>query len=206
MRLTTAQLVRERISFGDIEDANLAIDGALESATVQLEQLLRTEFAKTVRNDVFYVDTSVADASGSKNTKLFLTQGFVLASPALSVVTSPSRSGLATAPVSVTTFTAQREVGLVSIYEQDLDGGYVSVSYTAGFDVDSYDSGLYTGVPSWLQQAAVVTAISGLRLNPLFSTEGARLPEKAVMDAELSAVLSSHVRYRPAYRQPIEQN
>lgn len=206
MRLATAQAVREKITFSAIDDVNAAINSALDSATAQLEQALSTEFSAQSLVDVFYIDRCVEDASGNKTSRLYFSQGFIKASPAMSLVYAPARSLLSTEGVPITNIDIKREVGVASIFETDLEGCYVKASYSAGFDPDGSDPLLYTQsqVPDWLKQAAIAAALLTLRVNPLFNAEGSSLPDKAVTVAELDNILASHIRYRPAYKPPID--
>lgn len=100
------------------------------------------------------------------------------------------------------TFTSAED-GRVYVTQVDVRGLFVRIDYTAGFTVAS--DGQFEGVPSWLEQAAILHAQIMLDKNPVI-----RRPEGAesmieVLLREYNQIIDEKVRYHPSAIKPMNR-
>ena len=115
MLLARVQDVRETIRFDDIEEMNIAIYAALESATADLSNILRTGFDRKTNTDMFFIETGM-QIGGSDKELFMLRNGFVAQSPSsFGIIRADTVANLGAAPVNVAAnCTIDYEKGLVN--------------------------------------------------------------------------------------------
>jgi hypothetical protein len=224
MRLSPATDFMTAVGFDQqISDYVNAVDEALDTATLQLINDLRTEFDRLALVDYYEVDPN------DPFTKLKLSQGFVQPSPAPVVIYATSASAWsqgarvdispickidydkgvvwvsgstptgAPAPISDPEIIFPGLSGISFPGYFGLKGAMLSVSYTAGLEVDGTDADLYdqTQVPKWLQQLSRLTARIMLVSHPALQVTGVT-PDSKPLIAQYSGIVSRKTRYVPS--------
>lgn len=206
MRLISTETVRVVLGeLPDQPDINRLIDTAIELANSPLERLLQTSFRRRSAEDFFYIEIDADQTKSVVPTKLRLSQGFVDGDLAISLKTRDLYDGsFSDGEEYAYSYFTNSENGLITIPKSLY--GWISVSYTAGFmDDQAGCSGVYAGVPDWLQTSALVF-ISAIYTRLVFrkATEG--LDEKAQkyssgslvdLPAGFAESLSDHIRWYP---------
>lgn len=230
MRLVPVQKVLEKLVYSEtITDIRTASISALDTTTEALAGELRTEFGAGSFTDIFFVNRSmqldVSQAHARRatrlfeteavafTTKLFLSRGFVKATPAVIVASALSRADLdgASATDIASASHVNLERGVVTVTDKNLSGLYVKVTYAAGFDVDSDDEDVYDQgqVPSWLRELAVAHAAIEVSGNPsLFVgtdddvfADSKRFAVR--LESRTVSVIQSKIRYVPDAVHPL---
>lgn len=191
--LSSVDNVRQRLGFDDITSINTALQSALEGATTEIAQFLRTKFDRVTQTDIFCPRFTMQRGS-IYQVNLALKAGFV---SDVSIGTSPTFDGVSDSPTAVSSGAViDGEKGSVVLgYRSDLTNQFVSITYTAGFEVDG--SKVYQNVPDWLRIAAENYAISILDRNwPALRGDQGKAWE-AAMDGVREG-LTANVRYFPS--------
>ncbi len=205
MRLQQVSTLRTALGADDITDINEALKFTLDSASLALEQEIRSPFAKvTDRDDRFFQDATVYFSDQPRN-HFLLKQGFLTGAPSVVIATKWEDLDPAESPEDITSeCVVELEKGVVHNYTRDLTNYYVSITYTAGFDPDGSDPDQYdlAQVPKWLQNAAGLWARISLQNHPFFSEAESDTDAKALKGQLVSMILNK-VRYVPVARTPI---
>ena len=206
MKLVTVADVLAAIGFDDNlgESVDNAVEASIHSATVRLENDLRNKFARTTRTDKFYIH-DMPEIAGRWFLRMKLTQGH-LTDADVTLAYHGTLDGLTTDPQDITkAFQIDRAKGEVVITDRDLKGQYVSVGYTAGFDVDGSDSELYTEVPDALKRAATTAAIIALDTNePNIRHDGDAARIVGGLESQYASLIADLIRYSPASLTPMD--
>lgn len=171
--LQTVKKIRVRLGYEDIEVVNDAIEVALESASVQVEDAIRTSLARATVVDLFYViqskyyegryptrrgtssavsiRTPFLQTGDGTTTELKLTRGFVDSGETITVYAANSLrnvngtgEGTRFDLKDPDDFTLlEEEKGVMRVQDYDLSGLYVQVGYTAGFATDGGTPEMY---------------------------------------------------------------
>lgn len=197
--------LRTSLDFDDLEEINLALQEAMARATPVLASMLRTDFDRTTRTDVFFVMRPTLMGT-VYSTDLRLRRGHVLPS-GYTVHASSTRVGLAASGTrtdlrshgGVDLTSLQDELGVLNVTGHDLTNMFVAVAYTSGFEADGDEPRLYdqAQVPDWLQQAAKAKATAIASQNPMLRGEEGPLIRKDGLNEAVMALVDDHVRYLP---------
>lgn len=214
MRLTTLATVATAMGLDSGLDTENAVLDAIESATDSLAGWSRNTFERTSRQDDFAVNLGELGA-GCDIIGLALKQGFVAATPALTVKAARALAVFGTADeVNLTSqVDVDKEKGVVS-FSRDADFGEIifssirarqmvseawwfRVTYTAGLLPDANDPDLYAGVPPWLVRAANLQARISLNAHPAFVANQTTTDYKMI-ETQLVHIMASRLRYLPS--------
>ncbi len=227
--IQTVRSVRDRLGYGNTDLVNNAIEAALGSAAVALENSIRTGLARATVDDIFFVINTFDFGStqtrrisaatprvflpvGVMSAELLLTRGFVDSGQTITVTVANSmRNLLGTgegqsfnilSPKDYTLLNDQK--GLMGIYEYDISQTYVRVQYTAGFVTDGGCPEVYvtTALENWLVEASALKTTLLLNGNPAVRREALDEEEIKTIKAQLDNILTSKSRYAPASWKP----
>jgi hypothetical protein len=167
---------------------------------------LGTELDRAAVTDQFFIPPGGSLHMGSMyRTRLALSRGFV--DGPVTILFGAYMTGITTSLGGDASVVVNNEMGEVVITGPDLQQQYVSVSYTAGFNVDPEDSEVYVGIPEWLTDIARVATMAALDSN----SPGVRYPDDAkgaaasalALQKQVSGRLSSKARYFPNSNRPL---
>lgn len=231
--LLTVRRLRIAMGLPDTDEINELLEETLGSTTVILEGTIRTQsFERRTVTDVFYVQSSLefgptlvrrhVSASGRVGTanlasvaKLKLSHGFVDTAVNFTAFASATLNGLDDASLrtdleatasgtDVIDFANDGEPGILRITDFSLSRCYVSVTYTCGFTDDMGTPPVFTSTPTWLTEAAKLSAMIDLSDHPLISrtaggegSERSREREQQRNQKLLDQIMLSHSRYVP---------
>lgn len=234
--LQSVESLRIRLGLSDIDDVNSALEGALEMATASLQASIRTDLVRATVVDTFFVKNSLefpapfhgrrwrADASsggsarvsGASSLTLKLSRGFIdsavditaFAAPEEVYLTDSSRRQDLEDVGSKNRLTVSYEKGVARIQDYSFQSDYVQISYTAGLNTDGSTPDVYTGVPVWLRETALIKAQILINSNPVYAIQrgerdGLTRTEIISLQATISTILLSKSRYSPMARKPI---
>jgi len=217
MLLTRVDKVRTDLGYEDMPDINVAIRSAIDMAEIELASALETTFLKASYKDIFYVEESRFQRPGHGTTYFKLSNGLVRAVPEFIVELANDPDDFGVEPVATITNTKLRaEKGVVAdfsnIYDRfanltpalnfkasrQLAGGYLQVTYDAGFNLDSDDATSYdlSEVPLWLQEVAKALAMVKMLGHPL-TEDIANSQDPKTLQLAAQQMLSPHLRYEP---------
>lgn len=220
MNLVSIKEVRESLGFEDMSDINQAISSVLPAVTSSMEVTLDTRFNLSTTEDVFFVPPYKGPDNGHVETKLRLSNGFII--PQTVIVTSgntPQELDESPIPISTMKVRSYEDVakGVLLDYKTVYTGGtrrlvsfeymggpYIRVAYTHGFDQDATDSKAYdqTAVPDWLKEAAILKAKIFLSSHPVVKNAEAS-SDPMYLENALRAMLLSHMRFVPGSLVPM---
>lgn len=161
-----------RARMGSLNDPNVnaTLGAALDAAAVHIAAVLRTDFTRQIKKDIFWVDSTQKPFVG-QFLYLKLSQGFVDSAETFEIRSSNYFDDIAAMdpldlsfvdvnyPKGVVAVTASTWNGYQHPLASELDKSFVQVDYTCGFEVADYcDGEAYVGVPPWLKEAAILTA------------------------------------------------
>jgi len=217
-KLATVGELRVRLSLGDLDDINIQASAALEAATLHLISVLRTEFDRQTKKDIFWIDP-VQEPWRGNFIELYLTQGYVFEDAAAlpTPIATEVRIGefigdLPNADILVDGLLLKSlDKGLIMITDEDESNislptfrhsnkFYVQVDYTAGFDTstDKYGKN-YKLVPAWLNEAAILQATS------IFNAGCEKKGSSSVSCCSTKAMdlIARYIRYYPSARKVV---
>lgn len=215
MRLTTTAAVRNAIGFEDMPDINTAIESALDTTSIWLEQKLGSMLDETTLTSRYFLEVHErASDNVPPNTRLKLKSGLVQ-SGSITVKAYSEWSDPGTA-VTITKMLPETPRGLERGILLDTEtwygassnwtrfvgeyaGPFIEVSYTVGFPVDGTDSDLYeqTVVPTWLKEAAKLNALIMLENHPVVKNADLEQDTDMLRD-RLSTLLKQYSSYAPS--------
>lgn len=200
------------------DSVSAAVD-ALESATMSLASDLQHDFSRAARQDDFIVSFNRL-REAEEVVLLGLSQGLVVANPALSVKAARSPALFGIDEIDVTAqMMVDAEKGAVAFYASAIDLGtgapnvprryelgearwYFRVVYSAGFEASAEDSQLYDAVPDWLSQLAVMQARVSLNSHPTFVANMSTTDAKPLA-IQIAATVAHRTRYLPWAQLPV---
>lgn len=142
--IVDADMVRERMSLGDIDGINQALDSALVAAHLHYEGLLQTTFAQQVGvENVFYTDSDWFPAPVNGFLRLRLSNGFV--DPSSVVLAVGDSSSAISESVASTSYSVDPVKGVVYLSDE-YENKFVKVTFTSGFSATIKP-------PDWLKEA-----------------------------------------------------
>ena len=196
---------------------------ALEAATLELSDKLRTEFDRATVVDIFWVDEKYIIRPNMR-AHLKLSSGFVDKTQTITIVAADNWNDLTgVQPVDQFVSVQGNLLSTMDIssyvgwdYEKgkvDVDGAtlrrwpWIMVTYTAGFNPDPDDANLYDeeAVPDWLQKLALLGAHNMLGDTIPTKETGIKTPPGALQSAYNSAI-ARHTRYMPQATTPQTTN
>lgn len=230
--LQSVEKIRKRLGYDDIEVVNDGIEAALESATIAIEDAIRTDLLRATVQDIFfivqsrtYVARSAATRGGyyagqprgfatgvTSTTELKLTRGFVDSGETIEVFISDSvRNALGTGdgtrfdlkdPDDYTLLEADK--GVLRIQDYEAGNSYVYVTYTAGWLTDggSPNKIVVPDGQKWLEEAAALKTTLILNGNPVVRKEEMDEAQLKTVQAQLDNILISRSRYAPGSWKP----
>jgi len=200
MRLATVESLYEIIGGTGTQQAKSRMAAYLRRASDQLEAFLNTSFLKTSYDDLFFIDPQRPYHRGDY-ISLGLTAGWVRLDASPLVITAYGDYASALAKVGgdvlvdgVGTWLGKGEVKL---YNKDLIGSYIRVSYEAGFTekVNSTYSDTEVNttlpadkIPSWLHTAALGVAEHFYEINSISDEKLKAKADKGIPDTIWSMV------------------
>lgn len=204
MLLTSIADVRDAIRFDDIDEINTAIESALEAATADMINILRTEFDRQERTDFFYIEKTTPYGAVDQD-YWRLTAGFVDEDEDFSVELGSSPAEITADPLDIeSSCIVNYTRGLITYAGEAQDSKFVKVTYTSGFELGTGDDDrVYQDVPTWLKQAAKLKAIMYLDMvNPTLRHESKDDVDLTNLKLQFDSLVSNHIRYYPAYKYP----
>lgn len=201
MLLTTVESVRNPLGFDDMTDINAAIETALHSVEPQLEAQLGTRFDRVTQTDIFYVAEPGFIREPHVSTEFRLSRGFLASNP--TIVCKDATNGDFTLTISPGATMVNLELGKITNIGTRFQHTTVTVTYTAGFEIDTQgDAYIAAQVPAWLREAAKLRALSLLASSPMLKDAGIELDPK-VLDGQAAALINRNLRYMPVALLPI---
>ena len=205
MKLASEASVFEALQVGSISLIELAATSALHAATEEIAAMLLADFDAGSYVEDFFIHATTR-AGSCYQAQLALGHGFVTGTPAL--VTASTFADLATGDTLASTeYKIDAEKGGINIISTvDLQGYYVRVTYSAGFEIDDVDDELFASVPQWLQLIATKVGCAALiemapDLAGSAQGEAGRKPEEIRKAAYRMA--EKKMRYFPSPIRPI---
>lgn len=154
--IITTKFVREKLGLPDDDALNTSIRKAIQSATPFIEIVLSSKLSKATHSDVFYINPAIEVCVASMYV-LKLSSGFVASSPAPILHQSnsiKSVQSIALDSPGLDYYKLDPEVGHLYVSE-DLEGSYLRVQFTAGFDTPDES-------PEWLKEVCLYQVVSAL--------------------------------------------
>lgn len=202
---------RTRLDICDSPETNDKALYSLEVATSYLSEMLRTSFDRQALTDLFNVDPDGEPWDGDFP-MLYLSQGFVYQPETLTLKLASSIPELPSTDAIDSNYRhVDATKGLVLMIE-DLDAEinvpdwsigcefFAQADYTAGFTTDSDEFGdFYTGIPSWLREAATLEA------RRVFEMDSLCEDRKRSINCcpELQCLIDAHIRFYPYATHPM---
>jgi hypothetical protein len=216
--LVSLEQFQARHQLGNSETLVNTIKLVLSAATVHLSEYLRTGFDRQTQTDFYYVADRIIPARDGMYT-LLLSNGFVFVdestdpAPApFSVYVGNTLADMHPKRLSKDAYILNSDSGkltILSLTDEDggsinldyVDGYYIRVEYTHGFEVKSTVSGkVYTGVPDWLQEAATLIAYELFCLN---DTDKEQKQGAFKIPPSVYALLGRNLRISPSSYSPL---
>lgn len=193
MKLIALSEARDRAGLQDLSSSNVILDGALETATTQVEALLRTPLGRKVRSDLFYANSDMMPFA-IPSAKLLLGSGFVDDGEGFEVysgITSADALGGGEL-IDSDRYLIDDERGVLLFTDYDPDKLFLRVEYTAGFTATS---DVFDGTPSWLVDLGFTV---GLR-----TYASIRHDDGLKKQFDYMTMLEPKIRYEPAAIRPL---
>lgn len=214
--LVSVEDLAGRLKLGDtvpdgIETLLLQI---LDDTTLVLSELLRTDFDRATRSDIFELDSRRFKPFVGKDPHLRTKQGFIDSGQTFEIYSALTLQELTTGPTDdLSGVLVDHEKGRVvlgssnyigvvdrKLWPQEWDGHYVQINYTAGF---TESGGVYSGVPSWLQSIALTVAAETYRVDSSCDAKGSCAKTCAERLAKYVSRIESKIRFMPSCYDPI---
>lgn len=198
MILTTPTIVVERTRLQARSSSIDAATSALRAVTSIAESMIGTKLDRKLVTDYFSV--KVSRFSSRSSLCFYPSRGFIDPKLPLSVRIGEKGERIqdfgTAKELGPEDYDIDYESGVLDIYDTLYNGNNnVAIQYTAGFTVGAGQ--VATGVPQWLEQAAISAAIASIQAHatPTQDTQymGVQL---RLIENQLSRVLNSHIRPR----------
>jgi hypothetical protein len=186
-KIISVKKLRDRLQFNDSDEINALLSKAIDSATLAIEAMLRTQLALKADNEELfllseYLDLCRGDSLGSCRLKNgYVDPNTVTVTYSYSMFEWTDAMILSNTDINVSTTN-----GLLYFNPGVLpyQSGYIKVNYTSGFTQDV--SGVLVGVPDWLTECAMLAARELYRIDDL----------EVKLDSELgiAGMIIPHVR------------
>ena len=208
--------VSTRLALGATVPAELSalLLQIMDDTTYVLEQMLGTSFDRTTRADIFYLDSRREKPFVGNNAWLRTKQGFIDSGATFEIrsaltiqeLPNPTPDDLSGVQVDYDRgkiiLGSSNYIGVVDrkLYPQEWDEHYVQVDYTAGF---TELSGVYNGVPNWLQSIALSVTADTYRTEKGCGKKGSCTQTCAEKAAKYYARIEDKLRFLPAAYDPM---
>lgn len=194
MKLATAEDVKARMGSSANSNVLTSADSVLEAATVQLENIIGSSFARATRIDWFSYKPG-RYAKTFNEISLQLTQSFVetvsgvyLSTDGLPVEQSDI-AGMT--PVDSQYFSTFEERGTISLRTVPKPGiATIAVEYVAGFEDNE------TNIPAWLKEAAISASVRILHTQSVGHQKKDILSISGALYNLLYSMVNEHIRPR----------
>lgn len=203
MRLVVESELRDAIDLSPLPQYVAAANTALNTATLALENDLRTQFERATQTDVF------RPYANEPSNILKLKRAFIQSDPAVVVtyaVTPYARSSGETTDITAIC-TIDYEKGLVCVGGESAENAFfygvagadIRVTYTAGFLASEADPDLFNplSVPGWLKNLALLLGQINIATHPAVKPTDA-VPDVDQLKSQYAASISSRSRYSPS--------
>ena len=154
MKLVTAAELRTATGESNFADILNLMGTAVEMITIPLQAFLRTPFDLLTYKDTFYL-LNLSTTITKVPLSCVLNAGFLDAEYSVIVKVASRYADLSTVEEIDADYVLDYDKGVI-MFPDVRPGNYVQVQYKAGFDSDSQDKSLYSGVPDWLKNAALM--------------------------------------------------
>lgn len=179
-------IVRQRLGLTDDPDTNDAIASSLDVALRVVENLLQTDFARAVREDIFHINNKVYAATPGGQFILKLSNGCVDPGT-VTVSASSAKDGYYS---EETDFVVSSDLGFVYV-RNTLASMFVKVAYTSGFVNQLIDA------PAWLTDLVLCEAVKHLSLRQIHEEKNSLMSAKEYLTSICAGVLQRKLRYHP---------
>lgn len=204
MYLVPFSALQERFGLSANDDICMKGTNAITTATVFIEEFIRTYFIREEATDIFKVD-SEHHPLNEADIVLVLRKGAVVKESV--VITTHSTLAGDKVTLDSSTYLVSED-GVITIpadsqpeadyfNRSGYDKSYITVDYEAGYEAD--EDGTYQEVPVYLTEAALLVA------NHIFMDEEGCGSDDCVqgMSKIISGILTRHIRYYPVGRKPL---
>lgn len=196
--LTGADLI-EKLGIAAVDTMVSSADQACDSATLHLENDLRTPLSEATYSDIWMLKPGDFQLPNLvlKTTAAFIQAGTVKIGTGPTI--AAARADTSYSSLAVVNY----DQGLINIEPLTLSK-YVSVRYLAGIP-EGVTVGLFDSdtVPSWLMDAAKVKATQILANNPDLENKGGAILDAMDLKSQYGSMITARVRYYPIARNPL---
>ena len=163
--------VRDKLGYdGGIDTIDDAISKSLIATTSSLSGYLRTRFELSENTDVYNCVRTPVNGR-NLHLQLLLSKGFVDMVRDVVITYGGTYKDRERYTLDPECYVINYEMGVIDIFDINLDFCYLQVTYTSGFNIDLSDDTLFAQnvVPWWLKNVALELTTLNLKNNPIIS-------------------------------------